>query len=162
MRKEDTCASGVLGVRDHSREYVETKETETMVQKIEKDGVLYAIILKKDDWEKGLNFLTPEETFIQAGTFWYQKGKRCNAHRHIPNERPNSLTQECNIILSGSLRARIYDMDGRLIYHRTLRNGDLIIVLKGGHGYEILEDDTRVVECKNGPFVSVEKDKRPI
>ena len=29
----------------------------------------------------------------------------------------------------------------------------------GGHGYEILEDDTEVIEAKNGPFTDVNTDK---
>jgi len=33
------------------------------------------------------------------------------------------------------------------------------VILRGYHGYEILEDDTRVLEVKNGPFTSVEADK---
>jgi len=29
----------------------------------------------------------------------------------------------------------------------------------GGHGYEILEDGTQIIENKNGPFVDVITDK---
>lgn len=130
-----------------------------MTESITKDGVLYAIILRKDDWDKELNFITPKDIFIQVGTFWYQEGKECKAHRHILNERPNNLTQECNIIMSGSLLAMIYDKDNQLFHTVILNSGDLIVVIRGGHGYKILEPDTKVVECKNGPFVSVEKDK---
>ena len=122
--------------------------------------MLYAVILRKDDWKEGLNFFTPRDMFLQVGTFWYQKGQTCKAHRHILNERENYLTQECNIVLSGSLRATIWaDGENQKIYETILWSGDLIAVFAGGHGYEILEPDTRVVECKNGPFVSVEKDK---
>ena len=133
-----------------------------MAEEITKDGVLYAIIHRKDDWQTGLNFITPDDTFIQAGTFWYQAGQKCKAHRHIRNDRPNEFTQECNIVMSGSMAATIYDNDDKVLHTELLRAGDLIVVLAGGHGYEILEDNTKVVECKNGPFVSVEKDKIPI
>ena len=37
-----------------------------------------------------------------------------------------------------------------------------MVMIAGGHGFEILEPNTKIVECKNGPFISVEKDKRPI
>ena len=37
--------------------------------------------------------------------------------------------------------------------------GDLAVFVYGGHGYEILEDDTKIIEAKNGPFINVEKDK---
>lgn len=137
-------------------------EEKTMVQKIEKDGVLYAIVHRQEDWKEGLDFFTPDEMFLQVGTFWYQEGNPCKAHRHIRNERPNNLTQECNIVLAGSMRANIYDKNNQRFHQVILKSGDLIVTVNGGHGYEILEPDTRVVECKNGPFVSVEKDKRPI
>ena len=130
-----------------------------MAEKIEQDGILYAIIHRKDDWKEGLDFITPESAFIQAGTFKYPKGKQCNPHYHIENERPNNLTQECNIVMSGSMAATIYDNKNQVIHTELLRAGDMIVVLAGGHGYEILEDNTKVVECKNGPFISVEKDK---
>jgi hypothetical protein len=34
-----------------------------------------------------------------------------------------------------------------------------MVMLKGGHGYDILENNTQVLEVKNGPFTSVEKDR---
>jgi hypothetical protein len=123
-------------------------------------GEVYAIIHRKEDWNRGLDFITPDDAFLQAGTFWYQKGKRCKPHRHIHNPRPNCFTQECNIVLSGSIQVTIYDTCDEEICQTVLKAGDLIVVLTGGHGYEILEDDTRIVECKNGPFISIEKDKK--
>lgn len=132
------------------------------MEKIEKDGKLYAIVHRKDDWDEGLNFFTPDEMFLQVGTFWYQKGKQCKPHRHLINERPNNLTQECNIVIAGSLRVTIYDADGLWMHQTTLRTGDLMVLVGGAHGFEILEPDTRIIECKNGPFVSVEKDKVPL
>ena len=132
------------------------------MEQIERDGVLYAIIHRKDDWNRGLDFITPDDASIQAGTFWYEAGKRCKAHRHLKNERTIDYTQECNIVISGSMAATIYDNNAQEIGTELLRAGDMIVVLTGAHGYEILEDGTRVIECKNGPFVSVGKDKEPI
>ena len=40
-----------------------------------------------------------------------------------------------------------------------LYEGDTAIMAYGGHGYKILEDNTKIIESKNGPFVSVELDK---
>lgn len=129
---------------------------------ITKDQVLYAIVHRKKDWKKELDFLTPAETFCQVGTWWYAKGKKPRAHRHVINDRPNHLTQECVIVLHGSLRVDLYDEAGSVFHSEILRQGELMILLAGGHGYEILEDDTKIIECKNGPFVSVEKDKKLI
>jgi len=132
------------------------------METIEKNGVCYAILHRKNDWKEGLDFLTPDKIFCQVGTWWYQKGKRLNSHRHIYNERLNTLTQECVIVLAGSMRADLYDSDDRVFHSEVLESGDMMIMVEGGHGYEILESHTKIVECKNGPFVSVEKDKELI
>ena len=132
-----------------------------LAERIERNGLLYALVLRKDDWDEGLNFITQEELYLQVGTFWYEEGQRCKPHQHIPNNRPNVLTQECNIVISGSLCVTLYD-DGEEFRTVILRAGDLIVMVAGGHGFEILEPDTKIVECKNGPFISVEKDKQPI
>jgi len=38
--------------------------------------------------------------------------------------------------------------------------GDIIILLRGAHGYEILEDGTQVLEIKNGPYLKDKDIKR--
>lgn len=133
-----------------------------MAEKIEKDGVLYAILHRKEDWKKGLAFLTPTAMFCQVGVFWYQKGKRLETHRHIRNERINNVTQECFIVMSGSLRVDLYGDDNQVFRSEILNRGDLMVLVAGAHGFEILETDTKIIECKNGPFISVEKDKQLI
>lgn len=133
-----------------------------MATEIKKDGVLYAILHNKYSWKEGLNFITPDEMFCQVGTFWYQEGKRCEPHRHICNDRPNDLTQECNIVIAGLVRVFLYDDNNQMFYSVVLTAGDLIVMVAGGHGFEILEPDTKIVECKNGPFISVEMDKEAI
>ena len=64
--------------------------------------------------------------------------------------------------MSGSVRISLYDDDGQVFCSETLKSGDLMVMVAGAHGFEILEPNTKIVECKNGPFVSVEKDKKLI
>lgn len=33
-------------------------------------------------------------------------------------------------------------------------------MMNGGYGYRILEDNTKVIEIKNGPYLGAEKDRR--
>jgi hypothetical protein len=40
--------------------------------------------------------------------------------------------------------------------------GDVLALFNGGHGYEVLEDNTRVLEVKNGPYLGPEVDRRKI
>jgi hypothetical protein len=123
------------------------------------NGETAVIFHKKDEWKEGLDFLTPNEYFIQAGTWWYQKGKDLRAHEHIVNERTAVKTQEVIVIISGKVRVDLYDGNKKIYHQEVLVAGDMGIILKGGHGYHILEDNTKVIEVKNGPFISVEKDK---
>lgn len=123
------------------------------------NGKLFGIIYRPEDWKPGLDFLSDPQDFIQVGTWWYPEGKQLQAHRHVENPRSSNLTQELVYVVHGRLRIDYYDDGKHLVRSEEIRAGDMAIILEGGHGYEILEDDTKVIEVKNGPFVSVEKDK---
>lgn len=129
------------------------------MQEIKVNGETVAIFHKIDEWKEGLDFLTTNETFIQAGTWWYQKGKDLRSHSHIINERTVERTQETIVIVSGKVRVDLYDENRKIFHQEELVAGDIGVILKVGHGYHIMEDNTKVVEVKNGPFISVEKDK---
>jgi hypothetical protein len=122
-------------------------------------GTILAVIHKKKDWKLGLDFITEDESFIQVGTWWYDGGKKLATHSHKKYVRSASLTQEIVFVVSGSLKATIFNSKLDLVESVILCEGDFAILLDGAHGYEILENNTKVLEAKNGPFVSVEKDK---
>ena len=132
------------------------------MKKIFRDKELAAIFHTKSDWKEGLDFLTPNETFIQVGTWWYPAGKDLKAHKHIVNERSITHTQETVVIMNGSIEIHLYDEKKSIFHREILKEGDVGIIFSGGHGYRVLEDQTKVVEIKNGPFHSVEKDKEMI
>ena len=69
-------------------------------------------------------------------------------------------TQEMTYVKRGSMRVLLYDEDQQYLQDFVIKEGDMAVVAYGGHGYEILEDNTQIIESKNGPFVSVEKDKK--
>ena len=123
------------------------------------NGNLLCIIYRDDDWKEGLNFITENSLFIQVGSWWYQNGKRLAKHKHNVVPRESNITQEMVYVKSGSMMASIFDQDLNFIEDVILKEGDLAIMAYGGHGYKILEDNTKIIEAKNGPFVSVEVDK---
>lgn len=126
---------------------------------IELDGQVVAIFHKADAWKEGLDFLTPNQHLIQAGTWWYNAGKDLRAHRHTSNPRTADRTEETIVIQSGRLRVDLYDKKNQLFHSEELVAGDIGVILEVGHGYHVLENNTKVVEVKNGPFTSVEADK---
>jgi len=131
------------------------------INRIEKDGILFAVYLRSGDWEEGLNFISQDEDSIQVGLWNYQAGKLLGPHRHVINNRKISRTQEVIFIKKGSLRAVVYEEEDQPVKSVRLRSGDFLVTFFGGHGYEILEDGTQVLEVKNGPFTGLQ-DRIPI
>ena len=129
------------------------------MQKIINNDILLGIIVREEHWESGLTFVTDNSEFIQVGLWNYNSGRVLDSHIHKNYERTSSLTQECVFVVSGSMLVKFYDSDMSFLEEHQLHAGDMAVLLRGGHGYQILEDGTRVIESKNGPFVSVEKDK---
>ena len=123
---------------------------------------LLAIVWRDADWTPGLNFPTPADMFVLAGCWQYPAGKVLGAHRHIYNERIVTQTQESVYVKRGRLKVNVFDEDSVLVESVILESGDFAVLGDCGHGYEILEDDTQILEIKNGPFVGVEADKEAI
>ena len=123
------------------------------------NNVIHSIVYRDEDWIKGLNFITPDDLYIQAGSWWYDKGKILDTHKHNEYERKSYRTQETVYVKKGKLRVTLYSEKNEFIDEYLLYEGDLAIFAYGGNGYEILEDDTKIIETKNGPFAGVEKDK---
>ena len=123
-----------------------------------KDQII-SIIYRDDDWTEGLNFITPNELFVQVGSWWYDKGKKLASHIHNDFERPAMRTQEMTYVKRGSMRVLLFDDNQKYLQDFVLYEGDLAVFAYGGHGYEILEDNTKIIEAKNGPFVDVNIDK---
>ena len=129
------------------------------MKKIEHNGKIIAIIYKDDDWVEGLNFITPDSLFVQVGSWWYQKGKKLDSHIHKEFDRVSSRTQEMTYVKSGSMKVTLYDEEMQYFDEFILMEGDLAVFAYGGHGYEILEDNTKIIESKNGPYFDVATDK---
>jgi hypothetical protein len=123
-----------------------------------KDQII-SIIYRDGDWIEGLNFITPGNMFVQVGSWWYQKGKKLDSHVHNEFKREAFRTQEMTYVKRGSMKVLLYDEEMQFLQDFILKEGDLAVFGYGGHGYEILEDDTQIIEAKNGPFVDVETDK---
>ena len=130
------------------------------MKKITHNNQLICIIYREDDWQEGLNFITPDDLFIQVGSWWYPAGKKLDAHIHNDYPRSAQRTQEMTYIKKGSMRVSLYDEEKNHLEDFTLYAGDLAVFAYGGHGYTICEENTQVIEAKNGPFIDVSTDKQ--
>ena len=61
-------------------------------------------------------------------------------------------------MLSGKMKVSFYNDFSQKIDETVLTDGDLIVLLSGGHGFEFLEK-TKMIEVKQGPYSGVDNDK---
>jgi hypothetical protein len=126
---------------------------------IVKDGLLLARHVMLGDFRQGLAFYSHDEEFLQVGSWRYNNGQRLRAHSHNIFPREVNRTNEVVIVLKGAMVARIFDEHHEFVETVTVKQGELLILMNGGHDYTILEDDTRILEIKNGPFLGRDIDK---
>ena len=124
------------------------------------DGRLLHVINRLEDIT-GRNDIIPENNFIQCATLKMEKGKTFDPHKHIVKNRhyTEQIAQESWVIIRGSVKCTLYDIDDKIIAEPILKVGDASFTLYGGHTYVILEDDTVVYEYKTGPYEGQNLDK---
>lgn len=120
---------------------------------------LIATLRRSMDWKPGLDFITEDEDYLQVGTWNYDKGRILERHEHNYAPRKSMITQECVYVVSGSMEVNFYSRKRNFLCSEILIAGDYAVIFGGGHEYKILEDNTKVLETKNGPFLGVEIDK---
>ena len=116
-----------------------------------------AMIIKSDYDCKGINFITPDEYSQQLAYMHHEKGHIILPHVHNEVKREIYYTKEVLIIKKGKLRCDFYTDDKEYIKSIVLSDGDIILLVSGGHGFECLEE-TSMVEIKQGPYAG-EADK---
>ena len=131
-------------------------------EKIMDGNLILAIVIRGADWEDGLHFVSSDGDYQQVGIWGYGKGQKLAPHIHLIEPREVLRTQEVVFVKDGRIKADIYTEKGEFLKSVELGKGDSIILLNGGHGYEILQDNTKVLEVKNGPYIGAERDRKRI
>jgi mannose-6-phosphate isomerase-like protein (cupin superfamily) len=122
-----------------------------MIEKIEHNGEILAIIIKNDFKSEGVQFLTPDNFSQQLAYISHKKGKIIEPHIHNEVKRDVKFTQEVLLIKSGKLKVDFYSKERMYIESKELSKGDVILLASGGHGFESLED-LEMIEIKQGPY----------
>lgn len=110
-----------------------------------------AIIVYNDFNIEGIHFFTKNDLSQQLAYMNHPKGKIIDPHVHNPVERLVNYTQEVLFIKEGKLKVDFYSNDQIYLESRELNKGDVILLMTGGHGFEILED-LKMFEVKQGPY----------
>ncbi|MBS1505282.1 MAG: hypothetical protein JSS79_01440 [Bacteroidetes bacterium] len=116
-----------------------------------------AMIIRASYKSAGIQFFTPGDFSQQLGYMNRAKGYVIPPHRHNLVERKVTLTQEVLYIKSGKVRVDFYDDSQNYLESRMLSVGDVILLASGGHGFE-MEEDSEMIEVKQGPYCG-EEDK---
>lgn len=122
-----------------------------LVEKIIHQGKLLAIIISKDFDESGIHFFTPGEFSQQLAFMRHAAGKTIAPHIHRPVKREVHFTKEVLVIRKGKLRVDIFSEEQEYLKSRILKEGDVILLSEGGHGFEVLEE-IEMYEIKQGPY----------
>jgi hypothetical protein len=130
------------------------------IEQIASEGRLLAIIVRAQvTTEKKYNFLTDQQNALQLGVSSYSDGELITPHAHLKTEVTVPSGQEFILVKAGRLRVNLYDADTReKLSVQELGAGDAILLVSGGHGFEVLEA-CQIMEVKQGPYLSKEKDK---
>lgn len=121
---------------------------------------LLHLINRFDEIDERTN-VAPESQFLQLATLKMNSGKTFKAHKHIWKNSSSGkvIAQESWVVIKGSVKVFMYDVDGELLETEIINVGDCSMTFEGGHNYEALEDDTVVYEYKTGPYTGIENDK---
>lgn len=124
------------------------------------DDKLLHIINRLNDIKNRTNVAPPEQ-FLQLATLNFDKGTTFKPHKHIWKNPNNEkvIAQESWIIVKGSVKIFMYDIDDKLLDEQILFPGDCSMTFEGGHTYTMLEDETIVYEYKTGPYNGQSNDK---
>jgi hypothetical protein len=132
-------------------------QARSLIKEIRQGDQLLALILPDRFSEPGIHFVTPGEFSQQLAYMRHPAGKMIEPHIHNKVARKVFYTQEVLFIKRGKLRVDFYDSKQLYLESCILQAGDVILLIEGGHGFEMLEE-TEIIEVKQGPYVG-EQDK---
>jgi hypothetical protein len=127
------------------------------LESVSHQGKLLCLVVRKSPSPEKTTFFTAGECNLQVGKIVYSKNSIIPRHDHKPVERHVSGTSEVLVVEKGRMIADIYTEQRELHSSHEMAEGDVIILLAGGHGFRLLED-TILVEVKQGPY-SAQQDK---
>lgn len=128
-----------------------------MIERITDNDLLIAIIVSHRFNKFGVHFFTENDLSQQLAYMHHPAGTNIQPHIHLPVPREVHYTQEILVIKKGRLRVDFYGQDQRFIKSRELEEGDVLLLIQGGHGFEVLEE-IEMFEVKQGPYAG-KKDK---
>jgi hypothetical protein len=122
-----------------------------MIKEIKNKQTNFAIIIKNEFTCEGIKFFTPDDFSQQVGYMSRPKGYIIEPHLHNELKREILQTSEVLFIKKGTVKVNFYTNEKAYYTSEILNKGDVILLIEGGHGFEILEE-AQIIEVKQGPY----------
>lgn len=130
-----------------------------MKEEIFCNGKLLAIIIRAQYKPSQIEFITPDTFKQQVGFVVYDKGHEIIPHIHHEMQRNIEGTSEVLILRKGHVRVDFYSQEKEYCESRDLREGDVLILVSGGHGFYFYEYSA-FLEIKQGPYIGPQEKER--
>jgi hypothetical protein len=121
------------------------------IERITNASIELALVIRRSFHKDGIEFFTPHHYSQQVGYMNRPAGYLISPHLHNPLKREVHYTNEVLLVKSGRVRVDLYSEERVFLQSVVLEAGDLILLARGGHGFEMLEP-TEIIEIKQGPY----------
>jgi hypothetical protein len=131
-----------------------------MIKIYSKTGELLNIICSVSDLYAGANRIdiTEPSESLQLGIMRGVAGKSFAPHKHLDKVIGEVHVQEAFVLMKGRAYIRIFDLDDSFVGDYPMCEGDVSLLLAGGHSL-ILDEDSIFYEFKTGPYEGPANDK---
>ena len=119
----------------------------------------YSLIIRDKYHNEGIEFFTHSNFSQQLGYMSHKSGHKIQPHFHNYAPREVEYTQEVLLVKYGKVRVEFYNKKNEFFKSILLDKGDLILLAKGGHGF-VFEEDSALIEIKQGPYMGNEDKTR--
>jgi quercetin dioxygenase-like cupin family protein len=140
-------------------EHVNRSNAGPMIERITWNDEPLAYIIRAEMNPDRTTFLTPPEFKQQVGYVVYPAGGEIQRHLHRKLERHLVGTSEVLLVRRGRCEMDVYNDKHELVATRELREGDITLMVAGGHGFR-MKEDTVFLEVKQGPYTGLEEKER--
>jgi hypothetical protein len=129
------------------------------IEKITHEDQVLCILVRAGLVPSQTEFITPPEYKQQVGFVVYPAGGEIARHVHRSLERNLVGTSEVLVVKKGHCSIDIYNDKHDFVARRELFVGDVVIMVGGGHGFQMMED-TVFLEIKQGPYAGMDEKER--
>jgi quercetin dioxygenase-like cupin family protein len=129
------------------------------IESVVHEGEVIGLIVRTGASPAATKFLTSPDDNLQLGYVVYPAGGEIQRHIHLPLERELVGTAEVVIVKEGRCEVDFYTESKELLTTREMTEGDVMLLLRGGHGFRMSED-TVLFEVKQGPYTGLDEKER--